>query len=351
MHVIQARNVNDAFASALEYLEAEGIREESRNGPVIVAPGPVCTVYSNSQERVLFSPLRDANPFFHFFESLHMLAGRNDVAFLAQFVPSFAQYSDDGETQNGAYGYRWRDWFGYDQLDEIVNELTARPESRRAVLTMWDATKPEYISERYWQDEGDLLYAIKGGKDAPCNTQAYFDLRGGKLNMTVLCRSNDIVLGCFGANAVHFSFLLEYLAARLGTPIGVYRQFSNNFHYYTNLYAGSVGAVSMGALAQDLREHDFYTKKSTGRVHSLISSENGIWMNDLNTFLQEPSDMSAFYTDPLFPNVAVPMYAAWNQRKKGWGNGINAAQRIMDGAWRKAVLGWIVRREEKKNAR
>jgi hypothetical protein len=47
---------------------------------VLVSQTPVVTCYSAPTQRVLFSPMRDANPFFHLMEALWMLAGRDDVA-------------------------------------------------------------------------------------------------------------------------------------------------------------------------------------------------------------------------------------------------------------------------------
>ena len=94
--------------------------------------------------------------------------------------------------------------------------LRADPDSRRAVLQIWDA-------------EADLGVP---SKDIACNTQAMFKVRGGQLNMLVSNRSNDIVWGCYGANAVQFSMLLEYMAARIGVAPGTYRQVSDSFHAY-----------------------------------------------------------------------------------------------------------------------
>jgi thymidylate synthase len=54
------------------------------------------------------------------------------------------------------------------------------------------------------------------------------------LDLTVLCRSNDVVWGAYGANAVHFSVLQEYLAGRIGVDVGVMYQFSNNYHGYVD---------------------------------------------------------------------------------------------------------------------
>lgn len=217
MHIINARNVHEALAEGVRYITACGDKRESRNGPVLVAPGPVATVYRKPMEKVEFWQERDSNPTFHLMEALWMLAGRNDVEFPTFFNSSFGQFSDDGTTFNGAYGYRWRQHFAFDQLKLICDRLKANPDDRRQVLSMWH---PQ-----------DLLH--QNTKDIPCNTHAYFG-RGvrGELNMTVCCRSNDLVWGAYGSNAVHFAFLLEYMAARIGCEVGTYTQISNNFHGY-----------------------------------------------------------------------------------------------------------------------
>jgi thymidylate synthase len=231
MHVIDATNVHTALPEALIYLGRHGVQRDSRNGPVLVAPGPVSTVYRKPMQRVLFWPERDANPFFHLYEALWMLAGRNDVAGPSAILKSFAQFSDDGETFHGAYGHRWRGWFpradehGHvdnptpvDQLPTIIAALKANPDDRRCMLQMWDPVA----------DLGRV------GKDVPCNQSAAFMINDGKLDMTVFCRSNDIIWGCYGANAVHFAFLLEYMALKIGVPPGVYTQVSVNWHAYQN---------------------------------------------------------------------------------------------------------------------
>ena len=47
MKVIKARNVHEAFPLALKLLSVHGVKRNSRNGPVLVAPWPVSTVYSH----------------------------------------------------------------------------------------------------------------------------------------------------------------------------------------------------------------------------------------------------------------------------------------------------------------
>lgn len=224
MHTIVARNVNDAYRAGLTYLTQYGFPVASRVGPVIRALGPVTTVYRDPCERVLFSAQRNANPFFHLFEALWMLNGQNDVETLDHILPSFKQFSDDGQTYHGAYGYRWRHWPSrpwtveqdFDQLKRIIAILRRNPDDRRAVLAMWDPVR-------------DLDHV---SNDIPCNDLIKFEIVQYALTMQVYNRSNDVVLGCYGANAVHMSILQEYIAAMVGVAVGTYFQISGNYHAY-----------------------------------------------------------------------------------------------------------------------
>jgi len=218
--VIRARNVHEALPIGLKLLRNEGIHRQSRNGPVRVYPEPVTTLYAYPHERVVFWSQRDANPFLHLYESLWMLAGRNDVAPLVKYVDRFNEYSDDGVTLHGAYGYRWRKHFCMDQLPIIAHRLKHDPTDRRCVLQMWDV-------------EDDLG---KDGRDLPCNLTVTFQINHlGELEMTVFNRSNDIIWGAYGANAVHFSMLQEYMSCLTGVKMGVYRQVSVNYHAYVDV--------------------------------------------------------------------------------------------------------------------
>lgn len=222
MRILTVRNVHEALPRALQLLLEHGVQRDSRNGPVLQAPWPVSTVYEQPCERVLFWPRRDANPFFHLYESLWMLAGRRDVAGPVRYAQNMKNYSDDGVNYHGAYGFRWRKHFyrrnrDIDQLTAIAHILNENPEDRRCILQMWDPV----------EDLG------QEGKDFPCNTTATFQRDAeGKLHLVVFCRSNDIIWGAYGANAVHFSMLLEYMASWIGCSVGTYTQVSVNWHAY-----------------------------------------------------------------------------------------------------------------------
>lgn len=86
MYVIRARNVEHALLQGMSYLRDNGITMNRRGMDVVESPVPVATVYEKPRERVLMNAARNANPFFHFFESLWIIAGRSDVAFLLSLI-------------------------------------------------------------------------------------------------------------------------------------------------------------------------------------------------------------------------------------------------------------------------
>lgn len=346
MKVINALNVNEAAAQGISYLLAEGIEEESRNGKVLVAPGPVCTVYHNPTQRVLFSPTRNANPFFHLMEALWMISGSNDLEYPMWFNRRFQEYSDDGKTVWGAYGWRWRRFFGYDQLTEIVSELKRNPTSRRCVLSMWNAAEEVGAYPNAFNTDNDLEIAMRGGKDVPCNTHAYFDCRGGYLNMTVCNRSNDAVWGAYGANAVHFSILQEYLAARIGIPVGVYRQVSNNFHAYLDIY----DREKLGMIATESNNLSSYMSGTPLPIIPLLTESDNQFMENLVDFICGESDIDTYTKDDFFKQVALPMSAAWDQHKKGFdNNALLLIENMPNCDWKLASRQWLERSMERKN--
>jgi hypothetical protein len=281
---------------------------------------------------VLFSPVRDANPFFHFMEGLWMLGGRDDLAFPMQFNKRFNEYSDDGLRLNGAYGHRWRVYFGKDQLKFIVRELRQNKESRRAVLGMWS---PSY----------DLGSA---SKDIPCNTHIYFDCRSGVLNMLVCCRSNDAMWGAYGANAVHMSMLHEGMAAWIGIPVGIYRQMSNNLHIYTNIF--SHNAV-MDIIEDTEYTNPYILKGCLCDPYAMVVSDMEEWLRSLDMFLLNPLD-PCIVGDPFFTDVAVPMFRAWSTHKQGnTSEAVKLASEIKAEDWCLACVSWLLRREKRKESK
>jgi len=346
MHVIDAHDVNDAYAIGVHHLRSHGeaaVSTSVTSGDMLVSPSPVLTVYNNPTHRVLFDARRDANPFFHLFESLWMIGGRSDAAWLNQFVRNFGErFAEPDGRIHGAYGHRWRHHFEeHDQLSVCVALLQKNPLDRQAVIQMWDV-------------EADL--GVPGLRDRPCNTQVYLRVRSEKLypadpvtgecdtqsvlDLTVTCRSNDIVYGAYGANAVHFSVLQEYLAARIGVGVGKMYQFSNNWHGYTEV----LGRV---APADHVFGWSPYQRISGPEPLPMFTVPELI-DEDVELFLSDDWVHGQHYSNEWFSNTAVPMrraHRAWRDGEVDDALGIARSVAAQD--WRLAAAEWIARRMAK----
>lgn len=324
MRVLSAPSITYAYRMGLRILMDYGVWEDTRNGRAIVCPDAVTTSYLNPRSRVLFEPKRDANPFFHLFEALWMLAGRQDVAFLSQFVKRIANYSDDGRTFHGAYGHRWRVHFGFDQLKWAVDELKSNGASRQVIVGMWDP----------YND------ARAQTKDKPCNDMVKFEARKGVLDMWVFNRSNDMIWGGYGANVVHMSLLMEYIAAQVGVPLGVYEQISTNFHAYETTW-------------RQCMPLDRVTHEPVCIFTNLVTNPDS-FDDELANFLN--GDLEGAITVPSYdnrflPDVAWPMFHAHRCYKN---KNVHAAIGMLEYAiatagsvdWLVAGREWLLRRSD-----
>jgi len=324
-------SVDEAFENMVKvFLTSEQVQQtNSRNGPVLRLPGPQLFVYKQPCNRVLFNPARDCNPFFHLFESLWMLAGCNRVKPLSYYNSNITDYSDDGETFHGAYGYRWRSHFGVDQLKQIEEELLLDRESRRCVLQIWSST-------------ADLgIHMIT--KDKPCNTHAYFALVNDHLDLTVCNRSNDLVWGMLGANFVHMTLLLEYMACCLNVPIGRYFHITNNLHVYLSNWRPSDWTNWKQHRTQyspPILNHPM------GHGPRLVSDQT-VFDAECKRFVDS---IDGTFQEPFLQNVAQPMMAAFraHKQRKYFGdlNCFTLIDRVHAPDWREAGRQWLMRRKE-----
>ena len=320
---ITGRNVNTVYPEALWKMKVLGVEQNSRNGKVRRILGPVATTYTAPKERMLLDPRRDANPFFHIFEGVWMLAGRHDTGWIMAFNANIVQFSDDGVTLHGAYGHRWRNHFGHDQLIWIINHLRADPHSRRAVLQMFDP-------------EADQWYASgMVSKDIPCNTAVFFEIVNGQLNMTVTNRSNDMIWGAYGANVVHMSMLQEFVADSLGVDVGHYVQFSNNFHIYERHFD----------LLEDIDDCPYYSDELINSHISIVRFGNA--QSDLSEIMQWIGTPDyGDYTNPYILLVLRPMLTAYRFYKSNRKlQALEACNDIADLEVRTACRQWLERRK------
>jgi hypothetical protein len=317
-------------------------------------------VYSHPRERVLFSPIRDANPAFSLAESLWMLSGRNDGAFLNLFIKDFGErFAEPDGTIHGAYGYRWRKAFGFDQLKYIARRLIENPNDRQCILQMWDCSLPgtrERLIKREVSgaehidiENSGMDDLLDDWKDRPCNTHVYFRVRDGLLDMGVCCRSNDIIMGAYGANAVHFSILQEYMAAMIDVGVGTYTQFSFNYHLYEKDLANLAKRHMPLTAAAALRD-DRYSLGLVGLPFPLVSDVEA-FDEDVRQLLSavESKDRNAVVFPPSHNKFLC--YTAWPLFLAYLNRDLSIAKEIEALDWRIALTEWLQRRQDKRRGK
>jgi thymidylate synthase len=208
------RNVTYAFVDGLRDVFAEG-KPLSVRGSNILELHNRLTVLERPQERCLVTPRRHNNIFATIAETMWVLAGRNDLAFLSRYLPRAQDFSDDGHTWRAAYGPRLRSWYGVDQLRENLTLMRHELSTRRAVMSIFDPA-----------------IDFKDSKDIPCNNWIHWLVRDGRLHMNVAIRSNDIMWGFSGINAFEWSVLHELMASWLNVDVGEIALFASSFHLY-----------------------------------------------------------------------------------------------------------------------
>lgn len=160
-------------------------------------------------------PHRNANIFALVAETLWVFAGRNDLAFIQEYLPRMTSFSDDGVTLSGAYGPRLRDYSGVDQLHAAIATLLEDGSSRRAAISLFDPA----------------LHHDQSKKDIPCCTSLHFTQQDHRLNLCVYSRSMDIMWGS-AINFFEWTLLQEAAALWLNLSLGTYTHVVGSLHVY-----------------------------------------------------------------------------------------------------------------------
>lgn len=153
-------------------------------------------------------------PFSCLGELLWYLSRDNNLGFISYYIQKYEDESDDGETVYGGYGPRLFKQRGIDQVANVIDLLRRKPNSRRAVIQLFDA---EDIENQH--------------KEIPCTTSLQFLVRDGAVNCMVSMRSNDAYLG-FPHDVFCFTMLQEIVARSLGAEVGPYKHFAGSMHLY-----------------------------------------------------------------------------------------------------------------------
>lgn len=215
------------------YHEGETVHNERTGFSTRAIPGVTYELEPSAGFPLL--TVRKMFPKFFCAETVWFIAGHKHAGFLQQFTKGWDGFLEEDGTVETAYGYRWRHHFGRDQLVDLVEHLREEPSSRQGVVMMWDAAS-------------DGLRAPKK-KNVPCPFTWTVNIIGGKLNLHLIVRSNDMVLGNPNDTA-DFALLQAMLAQELGVAVGKLTVSISHAHIYENQFE----AVE-DILARDVAPH------------------------------------------------------------------------------------------------
>ncbi len=213
MTTITGGTLNELFASAVR-LTIDGDKVSPR-GMETRELLDVRLLLEEPRARLLHAPPgRVLNTAFAVAETVWILSG-SDAPWIYEFNGQLRQYAEDDGILRGAYGPRMRCWDGsVDQLALALSTLQGDPDSRRAVIQLYDPAR----------DAG-------GHRDVPCTLGYRFHLRHGRLHMATTMRSQDLWTGLpydiFAATTLH-----ELMAGWLGAELGEYHHHVDSLHVY-----------------------------------------------------------------------------------------------------------------------
>ena len=128
---------------------------------------------------------------------------------------SFAQkYGELGPV----YGRQWRDFNGVDQIAWVEKEIKRNPNSRRLIVSAWNAAEIEEMA--------------KAGLP-PCHTLFQFYVQNGKLSCQLYQRSADTFLGV-PFNIASYALLTMMMAQATGLEPGDFVHTFGDAHLYLN---------------------------------------------------------------------------------------------------------------------
>lgn len=150
-------------------------------------------------------------------ELLWFLKGRTDIEYLHKYgVKIWDEWvGADGTIGPSAYGKQWRDFAGYDQIQELIKGLKNNPDSRRHLVSAWNPSELDRMQL------------------PPCHFSFQFIVAGNKLNCLFNMRSSDVFLG-LPFNIASYGILTMLLAKEVGLEPGELCYSGCDVHLYKN---------------------------------------------------------------------------------------------------------------------
>ena len=209
MTIIEKDTLGEAYKELIERLldvkSQDGATKELLNCSLVI---------NKPSSKDLIFPYRTISSAYAKAELEWYWKGSNSCEEIGKHAKMWLKLTDDGVTNNSAYGYILLKKYGFNQIEQIIDLLKKDPNSRRAVLNISDPA----------------IDRIKT-HDMQCTIALQFVIRDGALEETVYMRSNDVYFG-FPYDYIFFISIGEYIAKSLGITLAKYTHTATSMHMY-----------------------------------------------------------------------------------------------------------------------
>lgn len=155
------------------------------------------------------------------YELLWFLQGDTNIKYLQDNgVRIWNEWADENGDLGHVYGYQWRSWprangTSLDQISQIISEIKNNPDSRRIIVSAWNAGDVENMAL------------------APCHALFQFYVADGKLSCQLYQRSADSFLGV-PFNIASYALLTMMVAQVCNLEVGDFIHTFGDVHIYNN---------------------------------------------------------------------------------------------------------------------
>lgn len=167
-------------------------------------------------------------------ELLWFLNGDTQLDYLHQHhVTIWNEWADESGDLGPIYGHQWRSWPGkddrqIDQIQTVIEQLRALPNSRRIIVSAWNVADLPDESMSPQQNVANGKMAL-----APCHALFQFYVADGKLSCQLYQRSCDTFLG-LPFNIASYALLTHMVAQQCDLEMGDFIWTGGDVHLYLN---------------------------------------------------------------------------------------------------------------------
>jgi thymidylate synthase len=167
-------------------------------------------------------------------ELLWFLKGETNIAYLHEHnVTIWDEWATSRGDLGPVYGYQWRSWPApdgrhIDQISALIEQIKARPDSRRLIVSAWNVADlpDESMPPQANVEQGRMALA-------PCHAFFQFYVAEGRLSCQMYQRSADILLGV-PFNIASYALLTMMVAQVTGLKPGEFIHTFGDAHIYLN---------------------------------------------------------------------------------------------------------------------